>query len=248
MECSIEGTKTIGSQGEADSLAAACPTFTGSVTLGNFIPYHGITFNGIKEITGSLTTQDWDSVTADSLERIGGTFENHDSYTVTMDFPKLSYVGGISFTESNAMRPGLQHILFPSLTTVNGDLTITGNHYLSEVNMPNLKSVNGLFHLAESFGVFGLDLDKLETASPGGLDFRGSFWNGIHLASIRSVHPTFKIVAYSTGNCSEWDALRADGGALATTEQYSCEGNCANIYSGECSGQRPTTSTSSADA
>ncbi|KAL1628592.1 cell wall protein Ecm33 [Neofusicoccum ribis] len=235
--CPVQGTKTINNQAEADSIAA-CPTFTGSISIING-PYATTSLNGIKEITGTLTTKDGSKVAADSLERIGGTFENHDSYTVTLDFPKLSYVAGISMSESYEPRPGLNNLLMPSLETVDGDITVTGLRYLNNWQMPSLQRVNGLFKVIGNPFLFSLTLDKLETVAPGGIDISGSFWNGVSFASLQSVHPKFSFVFHSPGNCTEFAALREPGGPLASTEQYSCVANCADINAdGSCARQQ----------
>ncbi|KKY21937.1 putative cell wall protein ecm33 precursor [Diplodia seriata] len=233
--CSSAATKTISSRDEANKIGAACPTFTGSISLSDGPLYSDLSFNGVKEITGKLISKDWMTVTADSLERIGDAFENIDSYTTSLDFPKLAYVGaGMIFTESDQYRPGLQHVKMPNLKEVNGDLLVTGNHYFSELQIPNIERINGLFHIEDEHALYNLSLDKLATVGPGGIDFAGTFWDGISLASIKSVYPKFNIIAMSTGNCSEWDALRQPGGALANTEDYYCHGGCKRLYGKEC--------------
>lgn len=175
--CSSASTKTISSQDEASKIGAACPTFTGSISLSDGPYYSDLSFNGIKEITGKLITSDYTTISADSLERIGGAFENIDSYVTSLDFPKLTSVGaGIIFTESNQMRPGLQHVKMPSLKEVNGDLLITGNHYFTDLQIPNIEPINGLFKIEDEMGLWKLSLDKLEMVRPGGIDFAGTFW------------------------------------------------------------------------
>lgn len=37
-----------------------------------------------------------------------------------------------------------------------------------------------------------------------------------------------------SGNCSEWDALRQPGGALANVNYYHCQGGCGRLYGEEC--------------
>ncbi|GME52539.1 hypothetical protein GTA08_BOTSDO04925 [Neofusicoccum parvum] len=111
-----------------------------------------------------------------SLDRIGDAFENIDSFTRTLDFPKLAYVGGsIKFTESDQYRSGLQRASMPSLKEVNGDLLVTGNHHFSELTIPNIERINGLFHIVNELQLSNLSLDKLETVGPGGIELAGSF-------------------------------------------------------------------------
>ncbi|EKG18810.1 hypothetical protein MPH_03936 [Macrophomina phaseolina MS6] len=171
-----EGTKAISSQADADAIGAACPTFTGNIVLADGPLYSTVTLDGMKEITGDLTTHDWMTIRIPSLERIGGVFKNQNPYTVTVELPKLTYVGaGILFTETDAMRPGLQYLRMPSLVEVNGSFIATGNHYFSELQIPSLERINGLFKIADEFGLFDLSADKLESVGPGGIELAGSF-------------------------------------------------------------------------
>lgn len=37
-----------------------------------------------------------------------------------------------------------------------------------------------------------------------------------------------------SGNCSEWDALRQPGGALANVTDYRCQDKCERLYGDRC--------------
>ncbi|KAB2570649.1 Protein ecm33 [Lasiodiplodia theobromae] len=220
--CSSAATKTISSQDDADKLGAACPTFTGNVLLADGPLYSRVALNGIEEITGKLTVHDWMEASSDSLVRIGGNFENINSYTWDIIFPALEYVGGsIIFTEEDQYRSSLQRALFPSLKQVHGDLLITGNHYFQELQAPNIEHINGLFKMVNQQQIANVTMNKLVTVQPGGIQLAGSFGE-------------FSIVSTGSGNCSEWDALRQPGGALANVNYYHCQGGCERLYGEEC--------------
>lgn len=174
--CSSAATKTVLSQADADEIGAACPTFTGNILLGDGPPYSRIALNGIQEITGKLTIEDWMWVSGDSLTRVGGSLENINSFTEEISFPALEYVGGgIIFTEVDQYKVSLQRALFPSLKEVNGDLIITGNHYFHELEVPNIERINGLLKLYDERQIASLTMNKLESVGPGGIEIAGYF-------------------------------------------------------------------------
>jgi len=144
---------TISSQSDADELNG-CSTFTGDIEISAKVPSGGIALNGIEQLNGDLIANNavkLTSLSATELGSISGTIKFTSLTTMSsLEFPKLSSVGAISWTTLNA----LQQLAFTTgvtkaksvfitdtaLTTLDGinlatvdNFEITNNAYLREI-------------------------------------------------------------------------------------------------------------------
>lgn len=165
-----DGTKnpiTIQNQGDAGALSS-CETVKGDIEIAEHTT-GGISLDGVREITGSLTAigaANLSSLSAPDLESIGKTFKLNGLITLTtLSFGSLTEVGAIDW----AALPNLQALSFAKgvskagsvsitntgLTSLNGisldtvgDFDITANPALSEVNVNDITNCTGLLNFA----------------------------------------------------------------------------------------------------
>ncbi|KAK3673731.1 cell wall protein Ecm33 [Recurvomyces mirabilis] len=152
--CSVSGTTTIQSQGDATALAA-CQTFTGSIAIAS-TAVNQIALDGIQRISGSLIANNVTQVTAlsgSSLTQIDDSFMlNGLTILTSLNFPRLEAVDtidwealpalqGLSFTTGvqQASQVSIQNTQLQSLSGINlqivQQMTIANNPYLNEINM-----------------------------------------------------------------------------------------------------------------
>nr|POF16518.1 cell surface gpi-anchored protein [Quercus suber] len=153
-QCSVSGTTTIQSQGDATALAG-CSTFSGSIALATGTVGQ-IALDGIEEITGSLTATNVSglaSLSGDSLATIDDTFELADLTGLTnVEFPKLTAVKTITWTALTALQQlnmaaevqmaesvDIEDTMLTTLTGINlmsiDTLTLVSNRFLNDITM-----------------------------------------------------------------------------------------------------------------
>ncbi|KAF1988105.1 hypothetical protein K402DRAFT_403274 [Aulographum hederae CBS 113979] len=110
--CSISATTTIQNAGDASAMAT-CSTFSGSIAIATGTT-DAIAINNVQTITGDLVARNvtrMSSLSADSLQRIGGDFILDDVQVLgELSFPQLGSVRTIQWTAL----PNLQSISFTS--------------------------------------------------------------------------------------------------------------------------------------
>lgn len=147
-------TTTIQNQGDASGLAS-CTTFSGSIAIATGTT-DNIQLNNIEVITGDLTANNVSQLTslsADSLRRIGGTFDLQDCQILsTLNFPQLGEVDsiewvalaalqGLSFTNmvQKANSVSIRNTQLNSLDGINlamvDTMDIQNNNYLDDITM-----------------------------------------------------------------------------------------------------------------
>ncbi|KAL2001881.1 hypothetical protein VTN02DRAFT_1093 [Thermoascus thermophilus] len=193
---------TIQNQGDASALAS-CETIEGDVEISEHVT-GGIALDGVKEITGSLTAigaANMSSLTANDLQTIGKSFELSGLITLTtLGFGSLSEVGEINW----AALPNLQALSFGtgvskagsvsitntgltsldgiSLDTV-GNLDVTANPSLSEVNVNGIRNCTGLLNFAANNEKLKISLPNLETGR--NMTFRNT--SSVSIPSLKSL-------------------------------------------------------------
>lgn len=163
------GDTKIKSQSDADGINS-CSTIKGDITIDE--SYSGsLQLSGIKEITGGLACSggaNVTSITADSLESIGDTFDLKGLTTLTLlDFAKLDSVGGIKW---DAL-PRLQSLNFAKGISEAGDVSIS-NTGLTDLKVA-VKTV-GLFSIENNRDLKTIDIADLKNASKG-ISFAANF-------------------------------------------------------------------------
>lgn len=153
QSCSA-ATTTIQNQGDASGLAA-CTTFSGSVAIATGTT-DNIQLNGVRAITGDLVANNVSEITsisADSLERIGGSFSLMTCEILSnLNFPQLNEVDqieweglpglqGLSFT-NKVQKAGVVSIVNTYLSSLEGidlqvadEINIQNNGYLDDITM-----------------------------------------------------------------------------------------------------------------
>jgi len=181
---SCDGSKkavNIQSQGDADALAS-CTTVKGDITISKEVQ-SGLIFNGIEQITGSLTAVNAANVTSISaplLAAIGDVFELSGILQLTsLSMPSLTDVGSINFialpllqsldftkgvskvdTDVSIQNTGLYTLTGIALKSVR-NFDLTSNTALASVNVANIKNVTGLLTFAANSPSLKVDLPNL---------------------------------------------------------------------------------------
>lgn len=107
----------------------------------------------------------------------------------------------------------------PNLTET-GDLVFKDNKKLSNISMPNLKTIHGGFQLTRNDELKSLEFPKLEQVS-GAIDFSGKF-DEVSLGALENVKGGFNMQSTGNFSCSEFKKLRSD---KVIRGKYQCEGN-----------------------
>ncbi|PLB38967.1 GPI-anchored protein Ecm33 [Aspergillus candidus] len=115
----------------------------------------------------------------------------------------------------------------PNLTET-GDLVFKGNEKLSNISMPNLKTINGGFQITRNDELKSLDFPKLEQVS-GAIDFSGKF-DKVSLGALENVRGGFNMQSTGNFSCGEFKKLRSD---KVIRGSYKCEGNKNNPTSAD---------------
>ncbi|OCK81807.1 hypothetical protein K432DRAFT_350312 [Lepidopterella palustris CBS 459.81] len=144
--CSVSGTSTLQSQGDATALAS-CKTFSGSIAIATGTT-DAINLPNVQEIDGDFVANNVSLITsigADSLSTITGKFIlNEIQVLSTLNFPRLTTVNDI---EWNAL-PNLQQLTFTSSVTKAGTINIQ-NTELGSLDGINVQSVD-TFYIANN--------------------------------------------------------------------------------------------------
>ncbi|EEA27964.1 cell wall protein Ecm33 [Talaromyces marneffei ATCC 18224] len=216
--CGKAGSITnITSQADADSLSS-CETFEGDIVI---LPQaaNGLTFNGIQEITGSLTADGATNVTSISAPRlttIGDEFGLSGIILLTsLNFPELLTVGSINFQAL----PNLQAFTFTKgiskagsvvitntgLTTLAGiklstveNFDLTANTALISVNVNDIKNVTGNLVFAANNMKLIIELPNLVSAQ--NMTFRNA--SSISVPSLASLAGGLGLIGNSISNFS----------------------------------------------
>lgn len=128
-------TATIENQAEATAIASACKTFTGSIEISPKV-FGGISFDGIKQITGDLTAigaVNMTTLQANDLASLGGKLK-FTSLTIlsTLAFPKLTKVDAIEWTTLN----NLQQLTFTA------GLSQANTVFITDTALTSLDGIN----------------------------------------------------------------------------------------------------------
>lgn len=200
-----DGTKnpiTIQNQGDAGALSS-CETVKGDIEIAEHTT-GGISLDGVREITGSLTAigaANLSSLSAPDLESIGKTFKLNGLITLTtLSFGSLTEVGAIDW----AALPNLQALSFAKgvskagsvsitntgLTSLNGisldtvgDFDITANPALSEVNVNDITNCTGLLNFAANSEKLKVSLPNLQSGR--NMTFRNT--SSVSIPSLKSL-------------------------------------------------------------
>lgn len=171
----------IQSQGDADALAS-CTTVKGDIVISKEVQ-SGLTFNGIEQITGSLTAVGAANVTSLSaplLASIGDAFELNGILQLTaLSMPTLTDVGSINFialpklqsldftkgvskvdTDVSIQNTGLFTLSGIALKSVR-NFDLTSNNDLATVNVANIKNVTGLLTFAANSPKLNIEFANL---------------------------------------------------------------------------------------
>ncbi|CRG85514.1 Protein ecm33 [Talaromyces islandicus] len=177
------GGAKISSQSDADALGS-CSTYTGDITISNQVQTP-LTFNGIKKVTGDFTANgavNITSISAPLLSEIGGHFSLISINALTsLSMPTLISVGditfkalanlqGLDFTKGvntagsvSITNTGLTSLQGIELNSV-GQLDLTANDYLTEVNVNNMKNISGPLTISNNNNKLTIDFPNLVTA------------------------------------------------------------------------------------
>lgn len=180
---SCSGGAKISAQSDADALGS-CSTYTGDITISSQVQTP-LTFNGIKKVTGDFVASgavNITSISAPTISEIGGQFKLTSINALTsLDFPELISVGsidfealaniqGLGFTQGvntagsvSIINTGLTSLKGIELNSV-GQLELTANDYLTEVNVNNMKNVSGSLTISNNNNKLNIDFPNLVTA------------------------------------------------------------------------------------
>jgi hypothetical protein len=200
--CNSTNPIKIASQGDADGYSS-CTTIKGDIQIESAVA-GDLTFNGVQQITGSLTcigASNMSSLSAPSLNSIGNTFKLNGLTTLTtLGFGSLSSVGAIEWEalpnlqtlsfDHGVSTAGQVSITNTGLTTLNGisletvgSFDITENTALQTVNVNQLKNSTGLINFAGNYDSLKIELPNLSTGT--NMTFRNV--SSVSIPSLRSL-------------------------------------------------------------
>ncbi|KAF2223632.1 GPI-anchored cell wall organization protein Ecm33 [Elsinoe ampelina] len=201
-QCSSSGTFTIQNQGDAGRLSG-CQTYTGNIAIQTGVT-SDISLDGVRSISGDLIADNavgLPSLTANSLETIGGTFGLTNMTLLTsLSFPRLTEVGtlvwqtlprlsSLGFTTGVRRADSVRIIdtQLGSLDGINletvGEFYISNNNQLNEIDM-QVEQVTGAWNIEFNGRNTSVNLPNLENA------FNMTFRNvsSISIPSLASVN------------------------------------------------------------
>ncbi|KAK2753346.1 hypothetical protein FQN55_003475 [Onygenales sp. PD_40] len=233
---SCGGTKTIKSQGDADGLSS-CKTFKGDIVIDPKVPEGPITIDGIETITGSLTVKGAANLTrlvSSSIEKIEDTFTlsgavklsdlQFDSLTEVgaLNFEALSVLQNLGFTKgvSKAGNIRITNTQLTSLTGIEletvGDMEITNNPHLTEVNVNQITEISGYASFSANDMKLKISFPNLEKAL--NMTFRNT--SSVTIPSLKSTKGLLGFYSnyfedfYAGNLTSTGDLVFADNGYL----------------------------------
>ncbi|KAF1353927.1 hypothetical protein BDV97DRAFT_347714 [Delphinella strobiligena] len=118
IKCSIHGTSVISNAAQATSLASACPSFTGIISIS---ASESIALHGIKTIHGGLIASavpSLSTISSDSIKNITGSLSLSDLPDLaTFNFTQLAFLGSLDIYNLTASARSLS--FFQTLQQVN---------------------------------------------------------------------------------------------------------------------------------
>jgi hypothetical protein len=144
-----------------------------------------LVFNGIEKVTGDFSSDgavNLSSISAPTISEIGGAFKLTSVNALTsLSFPELISVGsihfealaniqGLGFTKG-VTTAGSVYIVNTGLTSLQGielnsvgQLELTANDYLTEINVNNMKNISGSLTISNNNNKLSIDFPNLVTA------------------------------------------------------------------------------------
>lgn len=200
-------------------------TKAGDVSISNT----GLTdLNGIQlKTVGTFSIQnnrDLKTININNLQNATDLISFSGNYdTLEIDLPNLGTGTNMTFQNiSSVSVPSLEKLTgqlgfwgtkfetfsAPNLTQT-GDLVFKDNSKLSNISIPNLKTVNGGFTIARDDELSTISLSSLETVK-GAIDFSGTF-DKISLGKLKDVEGSFNMQStHGNFSCDSFQKLKSD--------------------------------------
>ncbi|QKX56388.1 uncharacterized protein TRUGW13939_03491 [Talaromyces rugulosus] len=182
-DSTCSGGAKISAQSDADEINS-CSTYSGDITISSNAQTP-LTFNGIEKVTGDFSSNgavNLSSISAPTISEIGGAFKLTSVNALTsLSFPELISVGsihfealaniqGLGFTKG-VTTAGSVYIVNTGLTSLQGielnsvgQLELTANDYLTEINVNNMKNISGSLTISNNNNKLTVDFPNLVTA------------------------------------------------------------------------------------
>jgi len=179
-------------------------SLVGNFDISNNVDLHTINVNEITNITGlaSFSANNKDlQVSFPKLQAAKNmTFRNAS----LVEVPSLKSTEGLLGFYSNYFTS----FSAPNLNTAGG-LVFADNSALNNISLPVLKTVDGVFQIANNTALLIVDgFPKLETVD-GALDFAGNFTT-VELPSLKDVRGGFNMQSSGKLDCGPFDSLRSN--------------------------------------